>query len=152
MQVRAANRLRFEELDLDVGCRTLRRAGRMFDLRPRSFDVLVYLAEAAGRPVGKDEILAAVWPDFVVGEESLTRCVSDIRQVLGEHGQHIIKTLPRCGYLSLRLGAAAVALWSGLAAATVAAAALAWSWQQRSAAGGATRTASPVDRRAAPCK
>jgi adenylate cyclase len=99
MQVRAANRLRFEEFDLDVGCRTLRRAGRRLDLRPRSFDVLVYLAEAAGRPVGKDEILAAVWPDVVVGEESLTRCVSDIRQVLGEHGQHIIKTLPRRGYL-----------------------------------------------------
>ena len=99
MQVRAANRLRFEEFDLDVGCRTLRRADRKLDLRPRSFDVLVYLAEAAGRPVGKDEILAAVWPDVVVGEESLTRCVSDIRQVLGEHGQHIIKTLPRRGYL-----------------------------------------------------
>lgn len=99
MQVPAANRLRFEEFDLDVGCRTLRRASRRLDLRPRSFDVLVYLAEAAGRPVGKDEILAAVWPDVVVGEESLTRCVSDIRQVLGERGQHIIKTLPRRGYL-----------------------------------------------------
>jgi TolB-like protein/DNA-binding winged helix-turn-helix (wHTH) protein/Flp pilus assembly protein TadD len=149
MQVRAANRLRFDEFDLDVGCRTLRRAGRSLDLRPRSFDVLVYLAEAAGRPVGKDEILAAVWPGVVVGEESLTRCVSDIRQALGERGQHIIKTLPRRGYLfaapvepvpaaaasdarPVRRGAAAVALWSGLAAAAVAAAALAWSWQQRS--------------------
>jgi TolB-like protein/DNA-binding winged helix-turn-helix (wHTH) protein len=99
MQVQAANRLRFEEFDLDVGRRTLHRAGRRLDLRPRSFDVLVYLAEAAGRPVGKDEILAAVWPDVVVGEESLTRCVSDIRQVLGERGQHIIKTLPRRGYV-----------------------------------------------------
>jgi TolB-like protein/DNA-binding winged helix-turn-helix (wHTH) protein/Tfp pilus assembly protein PilF len=99
MQARAASRLRFEEFDLDVGCRTLRRAGRTLDLRPRSFDVLVYLAEAAGRPVGKDEVLAAVWPDVVVGEESLTRCVSDIRQVLGEHGQHVIKTLPRRGYV-----------------------------------------------------
>jgi TolB-like protein/DNA-binding winged helix-turn-helix (wHTH) protein len=99
MQARAANRLHFEEFDLDVGSRTLRRAGRSLDLRPRSFDVLVYLADAAGRPVGKDEILAAVWPDVVVGEESLTRCVSDIRQVFGERGQHIIKTLPRRGYL-----------------------------------------------------
>ncbi|WP_310567050.1 winged helix-turn-helix domain-containing tetratricopeptide repeat protein [Hydrogenophaga sp.] len=178
MQVRASHRLRFEEFDLDVGCRTLHRAGRRLDLRPRSFDVLVYLAEAAGRPVGKDEVLAAVWPDVVVGEESLTRCVSDIRQVLGEHGQRIIKTLPRRGYVfavpvepvppsraadagpptpadeaavpsssdraaigtvagkavvPVRRGAAAVALWIGLAAATVAAVALAWWWQQRSA-------------------
>jgi TolB-like protein/DNA-binding winged helix-turn-helix (wHTH) protein len=99
MQALVANRLRFEGFDLDVGRRTLRRGERTLDLRPRSFDVLVYLAEAAGRAVGKDEILAAVWPDVVVGEESLTRCVSDIRQVLGEHGQDIIKTLPRRGYL-----------------------------------------------------
>lgn len=169
MQVQAAHRLRFGEFDLDVGCRTLRRAGRALDLRPRSFDVLVYLAEAAGRPVRKDEILAAVWPDVVVGEESLTRCVSDIRQVLGEQGQRIIKTLPRRGYVfaapveplpaapasdatvpplapravhgpaadepavPVRKPAGAVALWSGLAAATVVALALAWWWQPRGA-------------------
>jgi TolB-like protein/DNA-binding winged helix-turn-helix (wHTH) protein/Flp pilus assembly protein TadD len=157
MQVRAANRLRFEGFDLDVGGRTLCRAGRMLDLRPRSFDVLVYLAEAAGRPVGKEEILAAVWPDVVVGEESLTRCVSDIRQVLGEHGQHVIKTLPRRGYLfaapvepvpaalagaangtvaaepavPVKRSARAVALWSGVAAATVVVAALAGWWPSR---------------------
>lgn len=162
MQVRAANRFRFEDFDLDVGSRTLRRAGRTLELRPRSFDVLIYLTEAAGRPVGKDEILAAVWPEVVVGEESLTRCVSDIRQVLGEQGQHIIKTLPRRGYLfaahvepvpaspagdaagppaangttaagpAAPKGRSASALWRGLAAAILAAAALAWWWQQRS--------------------
>jgi len=99
MHDQAAHRLRFGEVDLDVGCRTLSRAGRRLDLRPRSFDVLVYLAKAAGRPVGKDEILAAVWPGVVVGEESLTRCVCDIRQVLGDHEQQIIKTLPRRGYV-----------------------------------------------------
>jgi TolB-like protein/DNA-binding winged helix-turn-helix (wHTH) protein/Flp pilus assembly protein TadD len=99
MQDRVAKRLCFEEFDLDIGRRTLRRGGRALDLRPRSFDVLVYLAQAAGRSVGKDEILAAIWPDVVVGEESLTRCVSDIRRVLGERGPDIIKTLPRRGYL-----------------------------------------------------
>jgi TolB-like protein/DNA-binding winged helix-turn-helix (wHTH) protein/Flp pilus assembly protein TadD len=99
MQDLIANRLRFEEFDLDIGRRTLYRGGRTLELRPRSFDVLVYLAQAAGRSVGKDEILAAVWPDVVVGEESLTRCVSDIRRVLGERGPDIIKTLPRRGYL-----------------------------------------------------
>ncbi|MBT9549412.1 MAG: winged helix-turn-helix domain-containing protein [Hydrogenophaga sp.] len=181
MQVPASTRLRFEDFDLDAGCRTLCRAGQRLDLRPRSFDVLVYLAEAAGRPVGKDELLAAVWPDVVVGEESLTRCVSDIRQVLGENGQDIIKTLPRRGYVfaapvepapasrvgdaglatpageaavpppstrtamgqlegettaPLTRGAAAVALWRGLAvaaAAVVAAAALVGWWPQRDA-------------------
>ena len=97
--LQAATRLRFEGFVLDVGRRELNRGGRPIFLRPRSFDVLVYLAEAAGRPVGKDEILAAVWPGVVVNEESLTRCVSDIRHALGEQGPQLIKTLPRRGYV-----------------------------------------------------
>jgi TolB-like protein/Tfp pilus assembly protein PilF len=49
--------------------------------------------------VGKDELLQALWPGVVVTEESLTRCVSDIRHALGDEGQQIIKTLPRRGYM-----------------------------------------------------
>src|SRR5262249_31998633 len=58
-----------------------------------------YLVERAGRPAGKDEIIQAVWPDVTVTEESLTRCVSDIRLALDDSRQRIIKTLPRRGYM-----------------------------------------------------
>ena len=71
----------------------------MIELRPRSFEVLAYLVGAAGRAVSKDELLASVWPGVVVTEDSLTRCISDIRQALGDDGQRIIKTLPRRGYV-----------------------------------------------------
>ena len=57
------------------------------------------VAGAAGRPVGKGELLQAVWPSVVVTEESLTRCISDIRQALGDEGQRVIRTLPRRGYV-----------------------------------------------------
>jgi len=88
----------FDGFVLDVARRSLRRADREVALRPRSFDVLAYLAGAAGRVVGKDELLAALWPGVVVTEDSLTRCISDIRQALGDDDQHVIKTLPRRGY------------------------------------------------------
>jgi len=90
---------RFNGFVLDVAHRSLRHADREVDLRPRSFEVLAYLVSAAGRAVGKDELLQAVWPDLVVTEDSLTRCISDIRQALGDEGQRVIKTLPRRGYV-----------------------------------------------------
>ena len=39
------------------------------DLRRKSFDVLRYLVEHAGRVVGKEELVRAVWPDVTVGDE-----------------------------------------------------------------------------------
>ena len=68
-------------------------------LRPKSFEVLSYLAEHAGQTVIKDELIAAVWPDVTVSEESLTRCISDVRLAIGDDAQRIIKTLPKRGYL-----------------------------------------------------
>ena len=44
-------------------------------------------------------MLGAVWPDVTVTEESLTQCVSEVRQALGDSDQRIIKTVPRRGYL-----------------------------------------------------
>lgn len=68
-------------------------------LRPKSFEVLHYLVRNAGRLVTREDVLGAVWPDVIVTEESLTQCVSEIRQTLGESAHTIIKTLPKRGYL-----------------------------------------------------
>jgi adenylate cyclase len=84
-------------LDLTRGC--LRAADRDIELRPKSFAVLRYLVENAGRLVPKDELIKAVWPNVTVADEALTRCVSDVRLALGDSDQRIIKTLLRRGYL-----------------------------------------------------
>jgi adenylate cyclase len=84
-------------LDLRRGC--LRAGDRDIELRPKSFEALRYLVENAGRLVPKDELIKAVWPKIVVSDESLARCVSDIRVALGDNRQNIIKTVPRRGYL-----------------------------------------------------
>src|SRR5690348_12298561 len=64
-------------LDLKRGC--LCRQGDEIKLRPKSFELLCYLAENAGRLVAKDELIQVVWPSVVVADESLARCVSDVR-------------------------------------------------------------------------
>jgi DNA-binding winged helix-turn-helix (wHTH) protein len=84
-------------LDLRRGC--LRGAEGEIELRPKSFEVLRYLVENAGRLVPKDELIKAVWPSVIVTDESLARCVSDVRLALGDRGQRIIRTVPRRGYL-----------------------------------------------------
>ena len=52
-----------------------------------------------GRVVGKNELLAAVWPGVVVNDESLSQCVRELRGALGDDEQVLIKTVPRRGYL-----------------------------------------------------
>jgi adenylate cyclase len=67
-------------------------------LRPRAFEVLRYLVENAGRLVTKEEFIKAIWPDVTVTDESLTHCVSEARNAIGDDRQAIIRTVPRRGY------------------------------------------------------
>jgi TolB-like protein/Tfp pilus assembly protein PilF len=84
-------------LDLRRGC--LRTVDREIELRPKSFEVLCYLVENAGRLISKTELIKAIWPNVTVTDESLARCVSDIRLALDDGEQRLIKTLARRGYL-----------------------------------------------------
>ena len=84
----------FEGFSLDIRRRSLRSGDREIELRPKSLDVLCHLVKNAGRVVTKDEIIEAVWSDVVVTDDSLTRCVSDIRAALGDTAQRIVKTAP----------------------------------------------------------
>src|SRR5262252_293985 len=90
--------LQFEGYTLDVAHNSLRAADREVTLRRKSLELLRYLAENPGRLVTKEELLKAIWPDVVVTEESLTHCVSEVRQAIGDIKQTIIATVPRRGY------------------------------------------------------
>jgi DNA-binding winged helix-turn-helix (wHTH) protein/tetratricopeptide (TPR) repeat protein len=88
----------FEDYTLDVARGLLQTRGREVELRPKSFEVLCYLVENAGRLVTKEELLNTVWPNVVVTDESLSRCVSDVRKAISDNHQKIIKTVPGRGY------------------------------------------------------
>lgn len=91
--------LRFDRFTLDLRRHRLRRDHAELKLRPKSFDVLRYLAENCGRVVTKDEMTRAVWPQVVVTDDSLVQCIRDVRSVLGDEGQRFIRTVPRRGYM-----------------------------------------------------
>ena len=75
-------RIRFDEyiLDLQRGC--LLAGDEEIALRPKTFEFLRYLVSNPGRLVSKDELLAAVWPNIVVTEDSLVQCVTELRRAL----------------------------------------------------------------------
>jgi adenylate cyclase len=95
----APRSLQFSSFTLDLDRLRLRGPDGEAVLRPKSFEVLRYLVEHSGRVVGKEEVIKAVWPNVTVTDESLTRCISDVRHALGDARQQIIKTVPRRGYL-----------------------------------------------------
>jgi DNA-binding winged helix-turn-helix (wHTH) protein len=92
--------LQFEGFTLDLDRLCVHGPSGRIDLRRKSFDVLRYLVEHAGRVVCKEELMKAVWPDVHVSDESVTQCISEVRRALGDEGQRIIKTVARRGYLS----------------------------------------------------
>ena len=91
--------LRFESFTLDLERLCLHGPSGRAELRPKSFEVLRYLVEHAGRVVTKEEVMSAVWPNVTVSDESSTQCIRDVRRALGDESQRIIKTVPRRGYL-----------------------------------------------------
>jgi TolB-like protein len=101
MQPNSCDRVRFDRFVLDLAGGTLRKGAERINLRPKSFEVLCHLVRNAGRIVGKDELFEVVWPDVHVTEDSLTRCVSEVRTVLADTDQKIIETVPKRGYIFL---------------------------------------------------
>jgi len=83
----------------DFGANELRAAdGTRVPLRPQCLEVLRCLALAAGKLVTKDQLMAAVWRDVVVTEDSLVQCIGALRKALGDTAQRTVQTVPRRGY------------------------------------------------------
>jgi TolB-like protein/DNA-binding winged helix-turn-helix (wHTH) protein/cytochrome c-type biogenesis protein CcmH/NrfG len=83
-------------LDFQRGC--LLAGDEEIALRPKTFEFLRHLVGNPGRLVSKDELLAAVWPNVVVTDDSLVQCVTELRRALRDHDQRLIKTVQRRGY------------------------------------------------------
>jgi TolB-like protein/DNA-binding winged helix-turn-helix (wHTH) protein len=90
--------LSFGSFLLDPSRARLLEGDRDIPLRPKTYELLTYLARNAGRVVSKDELFAAVWPGVVVTEDSLVRCIHEIREALADPHHTIVRTVARRGY------------------------------------------------------
>lgn len=73
--------------------------GAEIELRPKSAEVLCRLVECGGQLVSREQLMHAVWPDVFVTDDNITQCVAEIRRALRDEGAHLVRTLPKRGYL-----------------------------------------------------
>lgn len=100
MMPSTACRYKFGDFVLSPGEHLLVRGDAHIRLRPKTFQALVYLVERQGRLVKKEELLDDLWLGTIVTENTLSRCINELRQALGDNAQTpvFIQTVPRLGF------------------------------------------------------
>src|SRR5262245_22167441 len=91
---------RFGPFLLDAAERRLVRDDAEVALTRKSFDLLLLLVEHAGRLQSREALYAALWPDTIVEEHTLTWHLSALRRALGDTGEApaYIETVRGHGY------------------------------------------------------
>jgi len=86
------------EVQPQLNC--IRRAGQSCHLEPKVMQVLIHLASHSNEVMSKDRLIQAVWPDTFVGDDVLTRSISEIRRAFDDDARapRIIQTIPKAGY------------------------------------------------------
>lgn len=88
----------FGSFRLSPASRTLRQAAGAIPLAPKTFDLLLLLAESRGRVLTKKELMDTLWKDAFVEESSLVYQISALRKALGGEGSGWVESVPRIGY------------------------------------------------------
>src|SRR5882757_6582287 len=99
LDVAAPRALYFDKFSLDFARGCLRAGDQDIELRPKTFEVLKYLATNAGRLVTKQDLYEAVWPNVIVSDDSIAQCIRELRGKLADDDHSLIKTVSRRGYL-----------------------------------------------------
>jgi len=86
------------QLHADTG--EFRRGSETLRVEPKVAETMLYLAGRAGEVVSRDDLLNAVWPGVVVGDDALTQAIIKLRKALGDDARRptYIETLSKRGY------------------------------------------------------
>lgn len=123
--------------------------GQPVPLRAKSLRMFAALLAERGKVINKDRLSDLVWPGVIATDESIARCIADIRKALDDGAHRIVETFPKQGY-RLNVAAPGFTRLTGLylpvilAGATLGAFAVAggafWATSDRSAAPETTET------------
>lgn len=108
-QIRASRRedaageeelLKIDALTADLKTRQVQREGRHIELTPREFDLLVYLLQHKGQPVGREALLSEVWGFDFAGQTNLVDVyIRYLRQKIDQgFKKKLIATVRGVGY------------------------------------------------------
>jgi len=84
------------ELVLDTTARTISDLNNSNPIRPKTLELLLYLANRKGKIISKEELLEQLWSDVKVDEGVVFQSITEIRKLLS--APKIILNYPRRGY------------------------------------------------------
>jgi DNA-binding winged helix-turn-helix (wHTH) protein len=90
---------RLRDLQVDPQTGEVSGPGGRVQLDPKVMGVLAMLAERAGQVVPREDLISRLWPDVVVTDDALSRCLYDLRRELAAAGgsdeyRALVETLP----------------------------------------------------------
>jgi DNA-binding winged helix-turn-helix (wHTH) protein len=99
MSIRGKTKFREWKVNEDRFCLENKDKEELY-LQPRLMKLLLVLTENQNRVVKKDEIMNLVWDDVIVGDESLSKAVFDLRKFLEDNFSDAPKilTIRKLGY------------------------------------------------------
>lgn len=91
---------RFNTCVVDPTRRELTLDGRLVDVQPLIFDLLLFLLEHANRVVSKEDMLKAAWRSTVVSDSVVARAIMKLRRAIGDDAgdARTVQTVHRIGY------------------------------------------------------
>ena len=103
MKARLTNKFSFGQIVVDPKSNSITLNGVEKRLEPKLISMLCLLAAQGRDVISRQEITQAIWPNVVVGEESITRAIFALRNALGDDAKQpqYIETIPKKGYRCL---------------------------------------------------
>src|SRR5262249_24077975 len=82
------------------GLNSISCQGKTVRLEPKIMRVLLCLARHPGETLSKEQLFQAVWPNTVVTEDVLKRCIAELRRAFDDDARapHVIETISKRGY------------------------------------------------------
>lgn len=93
-------RYMIEEIVINPDGNEAHKVEKPIHVEPKTMSLLVLLIQNSGKTLSKEEIFEKLWPGTIVTEDSISRCVSQIRKIFNDDSQtpRIIETIPKKGY------------------------------------------------------
>lgn len=91
-------RVSFGEFLVDSAERQLLRAEAQVHVTAKAFQLLILLISERPRVLSKKEIYDTLWPNVYVQEANIKNLVAELRSVLGEGAEQLIRTERGVGY------------------------------------------------------
>jgi len=90
----------FGPFELDTASFELKKEGAVQKIEPKVFELLACLIRNRDRVVTRDEILNEIWDGRIVSEATISTCLKEARQAIGDDGkrQALIRTIHGRGF------------------------------------------------------